>query len=138
MNLGVIQFEKLKGLPRAQFDEAVMRLAGPCFDGARLPSPVHAARRRPLSRQHRPGSDRRRIPRTHQGAAHARNAHHQCAGALGRKSVALDAIVATKYDAGGAITRQRPICPYPQVAVYRGSGDVNAATSFTCSTSAAD
>ena len=28
--------------------------------------------------------------------------------------------------------RTRPLCPYPQVARYRGTGDVNAATSFAC------
>jgi feruloyl esterase len=26
----------------------------------------------------------------------------------------------------------RPLCPYPQVAQYRGSGDVNDAANFTC------
>jgi feruloyl esterase len=26
----------------------------------------------------------------------------------------------------------RPLCPYPQVAQYRGSGDVNDAASFAC------
>jgi feruloyl esterase len=28
--------------------------------------------------------------------------------------------------------RTRPLCPYPQVARYRGAGDVNAAASFSC------
>ena len=29
----------------------------------------------------------------------------------------------------------RPLCPYPQVAQYRGSGDVNDAASFACAAS---
>jgi len=48
------------------------------------------------------------------------------------------AIVATKYDDKGAITRQRPICAYPQIASYRGSGDINSAASFTCTIPAAE
>ena len=31
--------------------------------------------------------------------------------------------------AGGVVTRTRPLCPYPQTAQYRGSGD---AASFHC------
>ena len=40
-------------------------------------------------------------------------------------------IVATHL-AGGAVDRSRPLCPYPQVAAYRGAGDTTAAASFTC------
>ena len=40
-------------------------------------------------------------------------------------------LVATHIAAGKA-DRSRPLCPYPQVAVYNGSGDTNAAASFTC------
>jgi feruloyl esterase len=29
--------------------------------------------------------------------------------------------------------RTRPLCPYPQVAVYDGKGNINEATSFRCS-----
>lgn len=32
----------------------------------------------------------------------------------------------------GAVQFSRPQCPYPQVAQYRGSGDVDAASSFRC------
>ena len=45
------------------------------------------------------------------------------------------AIVATKFkddDAAKGIAMQRPLCPYPQVAKYSGSGDTNDAASFTC------
>ena len=31
-----------------------------------------------------------------------------------------------------ATTMTRPLCPYPQIARYNGSGDGNQATSFTC------
>ena len=47
-------------------------------------------------------------------------------------------IVATRYNADGSIARQRPACPYPQLATYRGTGDVNAAASFSCTTPAVD
>jgi feruloyl esterase len=36
-------------------------------------------------------------------------------------------IVATKHGADGRLTMQRPVCPYPQVAKYRGSGAENEA-----------
>ena len=32
----------------------------------------------------------------------------------------------------GVASRSRPLCPYPQYAHYNGSGDINAASSFTC------
>jgi hypothetical protein len=32
----------------------------------------------------------------------------------------------------GVVTRTRPLCPYPQTAIYNGSGDVNDAASFHC------
>lgn len=38
-------------------------------------------------------------------------------------------------DSVGVPGRTRPLCDYPSYPRYNGSGDVNAATSFTCSTS---
>jgi feruloyl esterase len=32
----------------------------------------------------------------------------------------------------GAVVRTRPLCPYPQVARYSGSGSIDAAASFSC------
>jgi len=32
----------------------------------------------------------------------------------------------------------RPLCPYPQVAQYRGAGDVNDAANFACVASSSD
>ncbi len=34
--------------------------------------------------------------------------------------------------AGGAVVRTRPLCPYPQTAVYKGSGSTDEATNFSC------
>jgi feruloyl esterase len=33
---------------------------------------------------------------------------------------------------GGTTTRTRPLCRYPEVAKYKGSGDINVADNFTC------
>jgi feruloyl esterase len=44
-------------------------------------------------------------------------------------------ILATKYvdgDAKKGVAFQRPLCPYPQVATYKGSGDLNDASNFAC------
>jgi len=32
----------------------------------------------------------------------------------------------------GQADRTRPLCPYPQVAVYKGSGSIDDAANFTC------
>ena len=45
--------------------------------------------------------------------------------------VAPASMVATKLE-GGRVTRTRPLCPYPQVARYQGTGSVDDAASFTC------
>ena len=41
-------------------------------------------------------------------------------------------IVATTWNADGAVNRTRPICAYPARAVYRGSGDENSAANWQC------
>lgn len=47
---------------------------------------------------------------------------------------APDHIVATKFSSADAseIEMQRPICPYPQKAVYRGTGSTRSAANFVC------
>ena len=45
---------------------------------------------------------------------------------------APERLLASKIDAGGNTTMTRPICPYPQVAEYDGTGDTNDAGSFAC------
>jgi feruloyl esterase len=32
----------------------------------------------------------------------------------------------------GGVDTERPVCPYPQAAKYRGSGDIHQAASFVC------
>ncbi|MBO0720947.1 MAG: tannase/feruloyl esterase family alpha/beta hydrolase [Blastocatellia bacterium] len=51
------------------------------------------------------------------------------------KGVAPDRIIATKLQGAGATTavsRTRPLCPYPQVARYKGSGSTDDAENFKC------
>jgi len=45
---------------------------------------------------------------------------------------APETILATRPAQDG-VTRSRPLCPYPQVARYTGSGSTDAAANFTCS-----
>jgi feruloyl esterase len=47
------------------------------------------------------------------------------------KEKAPDQIVATR-SINGVVDRWRPLCPYPQVAVYKGKGDTNDAANFSC------
>jgi feruloyl esterase len=68
-----------------------------------------------------------------------------CAGGLGpdqydavtavidwvEKGAAPDTLVAKKI-VNGNVTRSRPLCPYPQVARYRGQGSTDDAASFEC------
>jgi hypothetical protein len=42
------------------------------------------------------------------------------------------ASVPAQNTAGGVVTRTRPLCPYPQTAIYDGVGDPNQASSFSC------
>jgi pimeloyl-ACP methyl ester carboxylesterase len=45
--------------------------------------------------------------------------------------VAPDSVIATNTS-GGVVTRSRPLCPFPQTAIYDGVGDVNVASSWSC------
>jgi feruloyl esterase len=45
------------------------------------------------------------------------------------KGVAPASMIATKANS----LLSRPLCAYPQVAKYKGSGDTNVAANFTCS-----
>ncbi|HMB80367.1 MAG TPA: tannase/feruloyl esterase family alpha/beta hydrolase, partial [Vicinamibacterales bacterium] len=44
---------------------------------------------------------------------------------------APDRIPAT-HATNGVVDRTRPLCPYPQIAVYKGTGSVDEAASFEC------
>lgn len=45
-------------------------------------------------------------------------------------------IIGAKYkrrgSAAGGVLRTRPICEYPKVAVYKGSGSTDESSNFTC------
>ena len=46
---------------------------------------------------------------------------------------APEKIIATRID-NGVVVRQRPICPFPAQAAYKGGGDINDAKNFSCVT----
>jgi feruloyl esterase len=51
------------------------------------------------------------------------------------QGVAPTRIIATKFngdDRAKGVAMTRPLCPFPQVAKYSGSGDVADAKSFAC------
>ena len=43
-------------------------------------------------------------------------------------------MAAQRQGFGGDVIRTRPLCPYPQVARYDGSGSTDEAENFTCGT----
>jgi feruloyl esterase len=51
-------------------------------------------------------------------------------------TTAPEAVIATKYKIDGdrtsGIARTRPLCPYPQITVYRGTGSIDDAVNFSC------
>ncbi len=40
--------------------------------------------------------------------------------------------ITASHATSGVVDRTRPLCPYPQVAVYKGSGSINEAANFIC------
>ncbi len=67
------------------------------------------------------------------------DAQHDVAAVLERwveQGVPPGPIIATKFKTGnnpaGGVSRTRPLCPYPQVAKYKGSGSTDDAASFVC------
>jgi feruloyl esterase len=51
--------------------------------------------------------------------------------AWSEKGVAPSSITASRLQSG-AVVRTRPLCPYPQVARYKGTGSTDEAASFSC------
>ena len=47
------------------------------------------------------------------------------------KGIAPDTLLAT-HSTGGKVDRTRPLCPYPQVARYKGTGSIDEAANFAC------
>lgn len=65
------------------------------------------------------------------------DARHDLFSALiawSERGEAPDRIVATRFSSeeAGRIAMQRPLCPHPQRAVYRGTGSTQAASNFQC------
>ena len=51
------------------------------------------------------------------------------------KDIVPKSITASQHESGklnGDVLRTRPLCPYPQIAKYKGSGNVDDAANFTC------
>jgi|SRR5215469_7639878 len=48
------------------------------------------------------------------------------------RSVAPDKMIGSHVDASGNVTFTRPLCPYPEEAVYGGHGDTTDASNFAC------
>jgi len=76
-----------------------------------------------------------------QGGAAQGDAQHDIGSALERwveQGVATEQIIATKYQTGAnpasGVARTRPLCPYPQVARWKGTGSTDDAANFACAT----
>jgi feruloyl esterase len=134
------QFERLKGLPPAAFDQAVEALTATDVAAA---AQTHASA---VQQYHRlfmlpnvahcgGGSGPSNIGGgTGDPPAALRNAETDSVLALARwveQGVAPEAIIATSLK-DGAVTRQRPVCVYPKQARYNGAGDINATANFSC------
>ena len=52
-------------------------------------------------------------------------------GQIPVRDCGLDQIVAS-HSKEGKVDRTRPLCPYPQIATYKGSGSIEEAASFVC------
>lgn len=42
--------------------------------------------------------------------------------------------IVASHAINGVVDRTRPLCPYPQTAVYKGSGSIDEAANFECRT----
>jgi feruloyl esterase len=67
------------------------------------------------------------------------DAQHDAGRALERwveDGVAPDQIIATRFKTGtnpaSGVVRTRPLCPYPQVAHWKGTGSTDDAANFVC------
>ncbi len=47
--------------------------------------------------------------------------------------IAPERIDVARHDSSGNMTRSRPLCPYPSVAEYSGTGSIDLSSSFKCS-----
>jgi feruloyl esterase len=134
------QFERLKSLAPAEYDQAVERLSAADVAAA---AQTHA----PAVRQYHRlfmlpnvahcggGSGPSNIGAgTTDPPPAIRNADTDAVLALARwveQGVAPEALIATSLK-DGVVVRQRPVCVYPMQARYKGFGDINAASNFAC------
>lgn len=137
------QFERLRHLPEPVFDQQIEKLTpqvvaaiGQAFgDRVReyhrlflLPSVAHCGGG---TGPNSIGGGAPEPPVTY------RDADHHVVSAVIKwveQGVAPEQIIATRFGTGGAVVRQRPLCPYPAEAAYSGSGDINDAANFSCVT----
>jgi len=54
------------------------------------------------------------------------------ASARGAGTSSIAALINAEVPSNWSPSRTRPLCPYPKVATYNGTGDVESASSFTC------
>lgn len=134
------QFERLKGLPSAAFDQAVDNLtAADVAATAQTHAPAvqqyHRLFMLPNVAHCGGGSGPSNIGGgTGDPLPAFRDANHDAVLALARwveQGVAPESIIATTLKDGGVV-RQRPVCVYPKQARYSGAGDINMAANFSC------
>lgn len=145
------QFESLKALPKAEFDQRIEALSPGDVSSTAL------AMASTVQQYHRlfmmPGVPHCGIEATATGPNAIgggfveppkafRDADHHVVSAVIKwveEGAAPETIIATKFAPDGTtVVRQRPLCPYPKQAVYKGSGDVNVASNFSCEMPAPD
>ncbi len=137
------QFERLQHLPKHAFDQQVEKLS------PQVVAATAQAFGKRVQEYHRlfmlpavshcgggtgPSSIGGGAP---EPSATFRNAEHHVVSAVIKwveDGVAPEKIVATRFGTGGVVVQQRPVCPYPAQAAYKGSGDINDADNFSCAT----
>ncbi len=136
------QFEKLQHLPKHAFDQQVDKLSPQVVAataqafGKRVQE-YHRLFMLPAVSHCGGGTGPNAIGGgAPEPTAALRDADHHAVSAVIKwveQGVAPEKIVASRI-VGGAVVRQRPVCPYPAQAAYNGSGDINDADSFSCVT----
>ena len=51
---------------------------------------------------------------------------------MGGAGQGAGAIAGASHSTDGKVDRTRPLCPYPQVASYKGTGSIDDAANFVC------
>jgi len=134
------EFEQMKGLAPAVFDQAIEKLTAADVAAAAQAQAANVQQYHRLFMLPNVGHCRGGSGPSMIGGGTGdplpafRDADHDAVLALARwveKGQAPESIIATKVK-DGVVTRQRPVCAYPKQARYSGSGDINAAANFTC------